>query len=628
MRFTTSTKSAKSRIAVHIVRILLRQLAIVALVAMSLPACGGDGGGSVPPPSPTPPPQDPCVTAGVEVPEGEQGEALPEESAAAAAKLRRTRPAVDLRRTVYDSLWGHAAAVTTRALFTQPPRAATEDVGEIAVVQDEGDLLIAPNPFDLKGVGLRFTRNGATYDVSRVNAAFRQNLGTRVVLEDDDSESFTLPFTFAFYDKTQPTAFVNSDGNITFEEEDRASTERNVTRVMTGPPRVAPFFADLDPTTGSGRVFVQSAADAFTVTWCAVRGFDKTETVTVQSSLLPNGDVEVKFGGTVDLGDAIVALSPGRTGQFATLDLSMTGTLNGGDGALGERFARTRDLDLVATARKFYQSHPDNYDQLVIWTNVAVTDDAFAFETIIANEIRGIGVDVLDQSRAFGSAGRLRSLVMMDTLGKYPADPQTRFLGENNTVSLIGQEAGHRWLAFLRFRDHDGRRSDALLGRDQAHWSFFMDSDASVMEGNDIEDLGGGSFRTVAAVRRYSALDQYAMGLVTSSQVAPFFYVENPVNVSPSRDAEDAPRVGVTFNGTKRTVLLQDVVAVMGARQPAAGQGARVFRQAFIFVPSNGTTAAASEVAKVDLIRRQWETFFERAVNGRARAETRLRPGS
>ena len=42
-----------------------------------------------------------------------------------------------------------------------------------------------------------------------------------------------------------------------------------------------------------------------------------------------------------------------------------------------------------------------------------------------------------------------------------------------------------------------------------------MDSDASVMEGNDIEDLGGGSFRTVGAVRRYSRLDQYAMGLLS-----------------------------------------------------------------------------------------------------------------
>jgi hypothetical protein len=612
------------------VRNLIRLLALGALVSAFLPACGGGngGGGPVPSPSPAPAPQNPCLTAAVDGPADQVGEVSLDESAAAEAKRRRSRPAGDHRRTVYDSLWRHAAAEAVRPLFTPPLQAATEDIGEVAVVQDEGDLLIAPNPFDLKGLGLRFTRAGTTYDVTRTDAAFRQNLGTRVVLDDDDSASFTLPFTFAFYDKTQPLAFVNSDGNITFEEEDRASTERNVTRVMTGPPRVAPFFADLDPTTGSGRVFVQSAADAFTVTWCAVRGFDKSETVTVQSSLLPNGDVEVKFGGTIALGDAIVALSPGRTGRFAALDLSVAGTLAGGEGALGERFAQNRDLDLVATARKFYQSHPDGYDQLVIWTNVGVTDEAFAFETTIANEIRGIGLDVFDQSRAFGSGGRLRSIVMMDTLGKYPADPQARFFGENSTLSLLGQEAGHRWLAFLRFRDDDGRRSDALLGRDEAHWSFFMDSDASVMEGNDIEDLGGGAFRTVAAVRRYSALDQYAMGLVTSSQVKPFFYVENPVNVSPSRDAEDAPRSGVTFNGTKRTVLLQDVVSVMGARQPAAGQGARGFRQAFLYVPSNGTTADQAQVAKIDLIRRQWQTFFGRAVNGRARAETRLRPPS
>ncbi len=120
---------------------------------------------------------------------------------------------------------------------------------------------------------------------------------------------------------------------------------------------------------------------------------------------------------------------------------------------------------------------------------------------------------------------------MMDFIGKYPDDPQQTFLGENNTLSVLGQEVGHRWLAFLEFRDHTGARSEALLGRDQAHWSFFFDSDASVMEGNDIEDLGGGSFRTVAAVRRYSLLDQYAMGLVPESQVPPFFYVQNPVNV-------------------------------------------------------------------------------------------------
>ena len=57
------------------------------------------------------------------------------------------------------------------------------------------------------------------------------------------------------------------------------------------------------------------------------------------------------------------------------------------------------------------------------------------------------------------------------------------------------------------------------MERGGALWSFFFDSDASVMEGNDIEALGGGMFRTVAAVERFSLLDQYAMGLVPASAV-------------------------------------------------------------------------------------------------------------
>jgi hypothetical protein len=293
--------------------------------------------------------------------------------------------------------------------------------------------------------------------------------------------------------------------------------------------------------------------------------------------------------------------------------------------AVGERFGSQREIDLVAVARRFYQEHPDLYDQLLIWTDTSLTTDAFAFETTVKNEIRGLGIDVYDNAAAFGSPGRLRSLVMMDALSKYPADPQQTFLGENDTVSLIGQEVGHRWLAFLHFRDASGASSDALLGRDKAHWSFFMDSDASVMEGNDIEDLGGGNFRTRGAVSRYSRLDQYAMGLVGESDVPPFFYVESPVNVQPSRTSTSAPETGVTFSGTRRTVLISDVVAAMGARSPSFRDSARVHRQAFVYVISGGTTLAAADVSKIDGFRRAWEPFFARAVENRMRVETRLR---
>ena len=56
------------------------------------------------------------------------------------------------------------------------------------------------------------------------------------------------------------------------------------------------------------------------------------------------------------------------------------------------------------------------------------------------------------------------------------------------------------------------------------------------MEGNDIEALGGGAFRTIAAAQRYSRLDLYAMGLATpATEVSPFFFVDAPLNVRADR---------------------------------------------------------------------------------------------
>jgi len=213
----------------------------------------------------------------------------------------------------------------------------------------------------------------------------------------------------------------------------------------------------------------------------------------------------------------------------------------------------------------------------------------------------------------------------MDALTKYPASPTQKFLGENNTVSVMGQEAGHRWLAFLHFKDVNGKNSTALLGRDMAHWSFFMDTDASVMEGNDIQDLGGGSFKTVDAVKRYNMLDQYAMGLVAPNQVPDFFYVAAPTNVQPPTEATDDPQIGVTFNGTRRDIKIQDVTSVMGDRSPTASASPRVHQQAFIYLLSAGATLDATQVTKLDGIRKAWVTFFAQATSNRMQVQTSLK---
>jgi hypothetical protein len=148
------------------------------------------------------------------------------------------------------------------------------------------------------------------------------------------------------------------------------------------------------------------------------------------------------------------------------------------------------------------------------------------------------------------------------------------------------------------------------------------------MEGNRIQDLGGGSFRTVGAVEHYSLLDQYAMGLVRDVDVPAQFYVESPSNVSNNAQPDSPPRIGVTFSGTRRDVLINQVVEVMGRRVPTPDSSPKVFRQAFLFVVGRNRTAASSAIAKIDRIRLAWQSFFSQATDGRARVETRLQSGT
>ncbi|MEO6235836.1 MAG: hypothetical protein ABIQ52_02490 [Vicinamibacterales bacterium] len=618
------------------IRALLTALSVSLLIA----ACGGGGGtspgtGGGTTPTPTPTPSNPCTTALLA--DIDDRRSLDQTAASTAPAGKKTivdgNPRGRLAEAIALNRWAderrrnlqiRSSVDATRLGEPQPsivsPAPVAEDIGEIAVIQDTGDLVLPLNPFDVRSTGLRFTRNGSSYTLSKIDGTFRSALGTRITLTDDDSTQVNIPFSFPFYGSGHTAAFVNSDGNITLDEEDKSSTERDIGRLVTGPPRIAPFLADLDPSTGSGRIFVNAAADVYTVTWCNVRGFESTRSTTVQATLLPDGSVEMKFGDTTNIGESIIGISPGHTAEIALVDLT-SGSGSGG-GAIAERFAQASSLDTFAVAKKFYATHPDSFDQVLLWTDQPLIRDAFAYELTLANEVRGIGQDIFNTSSLAGSGGRLSSLVVMDFLGKYPDDPAQKFLGENSTLAVLGQEVGHRWLAYVDFLDHNRVRSKALLGRDDAHWSFFFDSDASVMEGNDIEDLGGGQFRTADAVRRYSRLDQYLMGLTPKENVPAFFYVETPVS---TKARGDGPSIGVSFTGTRRNVLVEDVIAVNGPRLPSAADAPKIQRQAFIYIVTNGRAVDSAQVAKLDRIRSQWEAFFLQATENRMTANTRLR---
>lgn len=498
-------------------------------------------------------------------------------------------------------------------------------VGDVAVLVDDGSIVVQPNQLDLDEFGVQYVpQKKGGFAVSPSSDPLLEEIGNRLDLGDDDVREIKLPkgFRFRFYKKVYTKIFVHSDGNLTFREPDAASTERSLFRLLNGPPRIAPLFADLDPSAagGEGGVYVATGKSKVVVTWLDVPEFGTTNRNTFQAVLYPNGRITLAFG-SLDAQGAVVGVAPGGGSQVRLLDYTAdlpTGSIGS---AIAERFAARRELDHLAIAQAFFREFADDYDHLVVFLDFPQTlNGAFAFEFTVKNEIRGLGIGVFDGTSAVGSRGRLRSFVQMGALSRYPDDPERDFLGTNNTLDLLGQETGHRWLSFFRFIDENGQRSDALLGRDQSHWSFCHNSLASDMEGNLFREDGGGRFTVTEATERFSPLDQYAMGLIPAGAVPPFYYIDGCV------DRAAGPQIGATIQGRRVDVTIDQIIAAEGPRVPAADKSPHTFNMAFVLVSEGGQFPSEGSIAKVDRIRAAWESYFAQATDGNGAVSTALKP--
>jgi hypothetical protein len=501
-------------------------------------------------------------------------------------------------------------------------RAASSAAGDfdrdgVAVLEDAGDLVARRNPFDLDGAALRFSpRAAGTYEIARL-ALTLDAPGTSLGVGSDDAKAVDLPFAFPFYGVRYSRVFVNADGNLTFGAADPGPSDRSMGRFLSGPPRIAPFFADLDPSRG-GVVAASLGPGRAVFSWSAVPGGAQINRNSFQVALLPGGDIDFVYGTEMQSREAIAGLSPGAATTVTAVNLAAASP-SSLSGAAAERFSETEKLDLASTVRRFYTAHPDLFEQVVVYTSRPLNPLAgtLAFEINVQNHVQGIGLDQADDSAAWGSGARLESVVFMDSVDPYL---------DVDGFEILGHEVAHRWLAHFRFKDASGASSGALLGRGNVHWSFFLHTDASVMEGNDIADLGGGRFETVDFTRGYSPLDQYAMGLRGPEEVPPFFYVEGADNFRPNRTykVSTAPEAGVSFTGVRRPVRMEDVLAAMGPRVPDAAHAPRSSRLAFILVSDASASATPTRVAGVARIRTRLEDLFRAATGGRATVQTSL----
>lgn len=269
-------------------------------------------------------------------------------------------------------------------------------------------------------------------------------------------------------------------------------------------------------------------------------------------------------------------------------------------------------------AREFYRTHADDYDFLVVFSDFDFNmGGALAFCEPVQNHVKGIGIPDFDNASIFGSShDKLQAFIDMGRFSHYQLNP----LEPNYEAAqlTLAHEVLHRWGIHVKFKDANGQISSALIGHENAHWSFFVNSAASVEYGNEWQPLGNGKFKAVAANRFYSPMDLYLMGIYGPNEVPPFFYIQPSGG---THQKTDLSQPGVTITGTQKNVTINDVIAAEGPRVPDAQHSQKQFKFAFIYLKSPSSKISESRLRELSRFRQAFMTRFSILTGARAIAQ-------
>jgi MYXO-CTERM domain-containing protein len=254
---------------------------------------------------------------------------------------------------------------------------------------------------------------------------------------------------------------------------------------------------------------------------------------------------------------------------------------------------------------KYYETQPDTAQFVVFFSTFQVPFPG-AFYLPLSNDVRGIGY----RHSFFG--GR-------ETFDSTPGSPLEGLLLMNDFriwddlggLSVVfNQELGHRWGAFVHFKEEGATGDSAeLLGRDESHWSFFMNTGGSPMEGNAWQDNGDGTFTSVThrSDFAYHPIDLYAMGLLPASEVPSVWIIEQP-DLSAlggfgrriTRETGPLFDRQISIGGVRKEVTIEDVVRSEGPRSPSFDTAPKNFKIGFVVVMQRGQQTNQSLIDEVD----------------------------
>jgi hypothetical protein len=504
---------------------------------------------------------------------------------------------------------------------------------DVWIIEDDGTLTFSgtnsfdtPNStFDVDNMG------GGVYDIAAVGYSFDATLGSQIFPGDDGAILVNMLFSFPYGGSNWSQMYVGANGGVAFGAALNPSGFYDDSDFYSGTPKITPYHMDLNPAAG-GQVYVKSEATKYTVTWNAVPEYGTAKLNTIQLVLYDTGDFRLTYGGITSTlqsgGTPITAgFHPGGAPPLEVISYSagLPHTTAAGAGAYENYYNYASPLvNEVALFQRFYQQFPDDFFQLNFFTNFSQTMAGFANELNISNDVTGIGLNIFDSSTQYGSNGVLESRCNMNQLNVWPIDPTVRFFSKgNNFLTIMAQEAGHRWGAFTYF-DSGGGPSNLILGRSDAHWSYYTDVDHSSLEGGNWVPVSGSNYSCPTQVDYFSQLDEYLFGLRTADEVKDFYYISSVANNSVSARSVGTPLMGATASGTFTPVTVEDIINHEGARTPTVENEEHDVRQAFILLVAAGTTPTQQQLDQIAGFRAAWEDYFEVSCDGRLACNTSI----
>ena len=252
-------------------------------------------------------------------------------------------------------------------------------------------------------------------------------------------------------------------------------------------------------------------------------------------------------------------LSPPRLNKVEAKVLASAGAVTEQGNVTVIEFANNFDGNNFSArqqvATQFYQSHADDFDFLVFFTTFDIVMPEVGvdgFYTRVQDDVQGIGRPALDNTQFYGSHGKRHGLIDMGHVTDDVLDP----LGPvfQDKLRVLAHEVMHRWCCYIDYQ-RNGVSDASLRGRDGAHWSYFLDSNASVMYGSDWSEITPGQFEAEAIRKYYSPLDLYLAGFYAQQEVPDFFLIRNAPG-----DPTNIPVLFAQVSGAAENISIDQII--------------------------------------------------------------------